>query len=75
VYQAALAAAGIGERTIVGILNDDINDDDGSGTSDGVILQYDHGNDKLRVMLGKTMVESAQANQSSVTYKLTIISK
>lgn len=78
-YQAAAQAAGVlsegSGRTIVALLNDDLNDDDGSGSSDGIILQYDHTADKLRVMLGKTMVESAQSDQSSITWKFTLVSK
>ena len=77
-YQEASKAAALVEasgRTIVALLNDDINDDDGSGSSDGIVLQYDHTNDKLRVMLGKTMVESAQSDQSTITWKFTIVSK
>ena len=75
VYQDALAAAGLNARTIVALIDDEINADDGSGTSDGIVLKYDHSADKLAVFLGKTMVESAQANQSSVTYLFTIVSK
>jgi hypothetical protein len=70
-YQAAVGSA----RTIVALIADDENLDDGSGTSDEVTLQYDHSADKLKVLLTKTGVESAQADQSGVTYQFTILSK
>lgn len=70
-YRTAVGSA----RTIVALINDDENLDDGSGGSNEVYLQYDHSADKLKVMLMATGVESAQANQSGVTYKFTILSK
>ena len=74
-FQAAYRAAVGSARTIVALIDDEINDDDGSTSSDGVVLQYDHSADKLRVVLGKTMVESAQSDQSGVTYLFSILSK
>lgn len=66
-FEAAYRAAAKADREIVAIVNDDLNGDN--------LLEYDHANDKLFVRVRSTGVESAVADQSGTTYRLTVVSK
>ena len=70
-YQAAVGAT----RTIVAVVPDAENTDDGSGGSGEVIPQYVHASDKLKIIIAGSGAESAQAAQNGVTYKLVVFSK
>lgn len=76
-YRAAAVASGLKKasgRNIIAILPGGLNPDDGSGTSKEIVPLYDHTSDKLMMVLMNTGVESAQSNQSSVTYNLLVLS-